>query len=501
MGVRRWICTGCLLFGWVGWIVSQPVIIEPQFTAQQLTEDLDSLHAVLLHTHSDPFAYTTPEALEEQFELAREAIKEGMSATEFYKLINPIFLQLRDIHSRLYLSRRHNGYALNGGYYLPVRIRYLDKKIWVEATKDSILPRGSEVLSVNEIPADEIARQLLAHSYTDGEIGHTRERMLEEEFFSLFPLFFPVDRENNIRYIAPGQSDTAEVALKGIRMIGSKEEMKARKKRQRLADRVEEAPFSLEINAPESTAILRIASFSEGAAARYSRFLRQSFAAIHSQGIRHLIIDLRGNRGGFINRGTELIAYLANEPFPYISHSVVRSSPLLKHKIRRSILFPGLTISLFRASIGKEIVAAWENPAGVMDTLYWEPIDPQGPKRHFDGDVYLLVDGLSISNSSLVHHAIKSNQLGLSIGTPCGGTANGTFGNSADFMLPHSRISGKISTIRIVSLAEDMSYQTEALAPDYLVPLSVEDFISQRDPQLEFARKLIRYPQTKKNEP
>ena len=492
MNVKKWICTGWMLLGWAVAGFSQSAIIEFLLSAEQLSEDLDSLHAILWHTHSDPFAYTTPEALEEQFEVVRYAVREGMTATEFYKLINPIFLQLRDIHSRLYVARRYNGYALNGGYYLPMRIRYLEGKIWVEATKDSILSRGSEVLSVNEIPAAEIARQLLAQSYTDGEIAHTRERVMEEEFFALFPLFFPVDRKNTLSYVAPGTTDTLEIALNGIRLIGSREEMKERKKRQKKAAQAEDAPFVIEIDAPESTAILRIASFSEGSAARYDRFLRQSFASIHAEGIRHLVIDLRGNRGGFINRGTELVAYLTDEPFPYISHSIVRSSPLLRHKIRRGILFPGLMIALFRGSIGREIVAAWENPAGIMDTLYWEPIVPQKPKRRFDGDVYLLVDGLSISNSSLVHHAIKSNRLGLSIGTPCGGTANGTFGNSADFMLPHSRISGKISTIRILSAQEDTSYLKDALPPDYFVPLTVEDFIRQRDPQLDFARELIR---------
>lgn len=492
MGVKKSIFISCLLFAWMRIIFSQPTIIEPLLSKQELSEDLDSLHAILIHTHSDPYAYMSPETLEAQFDAVRDSIQGEMTATAFYKLINPIFIRLHDIHSRLYLSGRNNSYALNGGYYLPMRVRLLAGKMLLDATKDSLFPRGSEVLSVNDIPAHQISRELLAQSYTDGEIGNTRERVMEEDFFSLFPLFFPVERNNKIRYVVPGATDTLEGELSGIRLIGSKQEVKARKKRQRKSGKKKEIPLSFEIRQPESAMILKINSFSTGSRGQYDRLLKQAFTTLSDQDIEHLIIDLRSNRGGFIDRGTQLMGYLTDAPFPYISHSVVRASPLLKHKIKRGMLFPGLSIALFKGAIGKEIVAGWQNPSGSTDTVYWDPIDPQKPKRQFGGEVYLLVDGLSISNSSLVHSAIRNNQLGVSIGTTCGGTANGTFGNSADFQLPNSRISGKISTIRILSVPDDESYQEQALAPDYLVPVTVADFVADRDVQLEFALELIR---------
>lgn len=490
MGIKKiiWVC----IWGWASFVSAQSGIIEPVLTAKQLNEDLDSLYSILVHTHSDPYAYTSPESLAEQFEVVRYAVREGMTPTEFYKLVNPLFIQLRDIHSRLYLSGSNNSYALNGGYFLPLRVRYLEEKLWVSATKDSLLPRGSEVLAINGVSANQIVPQLLAHSYTDGEISNTRQRVMEEEFFSLFPLFFPVQSKNEVSYIAPGSQDTLTGTLKGVRMIGTKTEMKLQRKRRRNARRTKETPYELEIRRTEAVAILTIHSFSEGSGSKYERFIKQSFSSLRAAGIQHLIIDLRGNKGGYIDRGTKLISQFATQSYPYISHSVVRSSPLLKEKIRKGIIFPGLTMSLFRGSIGKEILAGWENPVGTSDTLFWEPIEPIKPEKRFDGDVYLLVDGLSISNSSLVHHAIKANSLGVSIGTPCGGTSNGTFGNSAGFLLPYSRISGKVSTIRIQSDGADNSYQKESLAPDYLVPVEVADFISEKDAQLHFALELIR---------
>ncbi|MEM9932988.1 MAG: S41 family peptidase [Bacteroidota bacterium] len=455
--------------------LSHQGLIDPNL----LKVDLDSLYQLILSTHADPEAFISQEELARTYHELRGQITHPMSAIDFYQLVNPLVTSLKDVHSRIWINLTA---AHRDGYYLPFTIRYLEGKTYLLEEPSGTIPVGSELLTVNGFFIQHIIEALLKEAYTDGETNSTRIRLMEESFKFLLPVYFPIDSSNLIRYTsATDAKDTMRIAYKGV-----KRKMPTKKKNAREG---KSKPLYWETYPENSVGYLYIPSFSEARRKKYNRELKKAFRTFSALRTKSLIIDVRDNKGGFINRGTELLSYLSPKPYKYIDYTVVKSSQLLKDKIKRNILWPSLSTRLFKKVVDKELVYAWKNEVGQVDTIYWEDIAPH-KKFGFTGDTYLLVNGLSLSNSSLVHQAMSHHNLAISIGEPSGGTSHGTFGHTVGFRLPFSHISGILATIRI--LAPHSSFEKETLTPDFVIPDKIEDILNERDSQLDFTWELIR---------
>lgn len=454
---------------------------------EQMKADLDTLRSIMLHTHTDAYAYVSREKLNQAFAEVNKAIETPRTSLEFFRYLNQLWVMLRDVHSRLWLSRRYNDYIKGNGHFLPFGIRYLGGKLFITFDQNDILAPGSEIKSINGIPIEKIVLRLIHAQYSDGNAFYTRIRLMEEDFFWYFPLYFPVHEKNYLVVLSPGNEGSKLIEYPGVQLSQSAKKLKKAPYKQKA-----NKSFRFEMLESNHVAYMKIGSFSAHSDKQYKRFLQQSFEEMNSSNARALIIDIRNNKGGFIDRGSELISYLTEEPFYYIDNSIVRSSKLLKQKIKSGTSMPGLRATFFKKSMGQELIAAWKNDLGAYDTLYWDRIEPQKEKLRFKGQVYLLVNGLSISNAAIVHQVLEKYNLAVTIGEPSGGTSNGTFGHATEFVLPNSMISGRISTIRLNTFPDNFVYQTEPLEPDYLVPDRISHLIDGKDTQLNFTLNLIR---------
>lgn len=451
-------------------------------TPAQMQEDIDSLRSVLYTTPTDPFAFIQKEELESLFRAVEDSIAQPRSVIWFYQQLNPIIISVKDIHTRIWLSWAANPYAHAGGFYLPLKIRYFNQRIYIAGDPGNRVSTGTELIAINGVPAIWIARKLLAEHYTDGDISPTRIGLMEENFANSLPLFFPIDSINALQVRTPGSSRDSLIQYPGIKK--TEKPPKVRKKF--------EESFQLNLLPEDQAAVLRIGSFAQGNELKYRQFLKQSFRTIRKSEVSYLIIDVRGNKGGYIIRGPELLSFLSDKPFFYAYTSIVRASPLFKERIKYDMVFPGLAISVFKKFVGKELASGWQNPVNTYDTLIWEPISPKPEKLRFTGETYLLTNGLSISNSCLLHHAFTYNEMGKTVGTSCGCIETGTFGNSVEFILPNSRITGRVSTIRLTTRKDDYRIVNQGLPPDLNVEDSLTDFLLGKDTQLEFVLSLIR---------
>src|SRR5690606_2998770 len=150
--------------------------------------------------------------------------------------------------------------------------------------------------------------------------------------------------------------------------------------------------------------------------------------------VRNLIVDVRGNAGGWDIQGVELFTYLmkSNEPVKYYQRQYAindKSEFLVYSDISAE---DQENIRLRSEEDGTFSLIEEENPSLKM----------QFPKpNRFKGNLYMLMDEGSFSTTSEFLAVSKSNGLGVFVGEESGGAYEGGNGGSFIHMpLPNSKI-------------------------------------------------------------
>ena len=119
------------------------------------------------------------------------------------------------------------------------------------------------------------------------------------------------------------------------------------------------------------------------------------------------------------------------------------------------------------------------------------PVD--GPlKNHFDGAVYVLIDGGSFSAAADFPATAAFHKRATFIGEETGGAAEGNnSGPEIVLTLPESQLHIGIPIYKYFN-AVDKREQHRGTLPTYAVTQSIEDLEKGRDTVLEFTRELIR---------
>ncbi|HET6991493.1 MAG TPA: S41 family peptidase, partial [Bacteroidia bacterium] len=115
------------------------------------------------------------------------------------------------------------------------------------------------------------------------------------------------------------------------------------------------------------------------------------------------------------------------------------------------------------------------------------------PAAHvFSGDIYVLIDGGSFSATCLASACLHYYHRAVFIGEETGGCeyAQGGYFVKSSFELPHTHL--RFSMTNSMSVGKtDMINTSLGVKPDYFVPLTIDDILKQRDPAMDFAKRLI----------
>jgi carboxyl-terminal processing protease len=198
-------------------------------------------------------------------------------------------------------------------------------------------------------------------------------------------------------------------------------------------DRVESPVIASEMLEGD-IAYLQLADFN----AQVPRLLRDELRELVRQNPRGIILDLRGNPGGYLHVGVQV----ASEFLAYNS--------VVLHEIRRDAA---------------------------------EPVDHLASRGGLATDLPLvvLVNGGSASASEIVAGAIRDNQRGVLIGTPTYGKGS----VQSTHTLPDG--SGLRVTISRWQLPSGDQLDGTGIEPDIMVDLTTEDWTEGRDPQRDRA--------------
>jgi hypothetical protein len=317
--------------------------------------------------------------------------------------------------------------ALSGtGQFFPLRLFISDHKAYYLSAPGipaaDIMP-GCEIVAINNTPVNEIIDQLLCIIPSDGNCITTKYRELNRDFPYYYHL---LDQSDQYDVTFSTSSVAGNLQLNAVSYLETVDR-----------DVVPIQPYDFQLEDDPESGVLTIASFGIMNLEEYFAFLDSVFKQLGESGVQSLLLDLRGNTGGHPIFAAQLFSYLTDKDFTYFKR----------------------------------------NPE-VED---FEPLyNPMQPNRHhFNGDIYVLVNGACQSTTGHLISLLKYHTSAIFIGEEPGSTFTcNDF--SFQFQLPYTGIEVNVPRTTFVTDVAGFS-EKEPFPLDYRVDVSVKDLLSGKD--------------------
>ena len=451
------------------------------YPVEALKDDLKVLWDVLEEGHGGLDRYTPADALKKSFVAAGDSLTGPSTEFDFYAMLLPLVAGIKDGHTRLTLSPAAGACLDAQPVFLPFGLRFLKDKAYVfrNLSSDAGIKDGAELLAIDGTPMRDVVPALLALLPSDAGIRTSGFRRLEypAAFGRLLALRFGRRESRRIGFRPFPGGETREITIPCITAADV-----VRLLSERYPATAERRP-AYELSFEGATAVLTIRVFGDDpdkARPRFPEFLEETFRALEERGTPGLIIDLRGNGGGFDEYGKLLFAHVMDRPFLYYW--------ALETKKDRYDLFRFTDES---AASAEELARPLrKNARGGFDVTGHPNRGLQTPRKpRFAGRVAILIDGGSFSTTGETTSLFHYHKKAVFFGEECG---SGYYGSTSGFMvtatLPNTRIQIRVPLV-LCRMAVDGYPKDRGIVPDFPVTPTIEDLLAGRDPVM--ARALL----------
>ena len=453
-----------------------------------LKKDLAILQGVLESHHPGLYWYQTESEWRERISLAANQLNNPLTEPEFRKILRPLVSNIRCGHTSIRASKKWQRYAdtLRIQKLFPISVKCWSDTMLVLGNldpKDSLLVRGTQILSINGRSPKEMYDSLFPYIFGDGFNESHKYQTLSGwgTFGNYYRQYLDSSSSLNIELI-----DVSGIRQSVVRSYytpvrdSSKKVPSAKLTKKQKRIRRLEGIRSLQIDLKEKQALLRINSFSQNG--RLRRFFRKGFKLLDQNNIEDLIIDVRNNGGGRVGNSTAITRYVTDRRFKIADslYAVRRNSSYgkyIEHNLAIQASMPFLTR---------------KRKDGLHHFGYFERhfFTPKKNNR-FSGRVYILTGGNSFSATTLFVQAVKGQKNITVIGEETGG---GAYGNSAweipDVTLPHTGVRFRLPLFRMV-MNKEIPNDGRGILPDVYVGSTVESVRRNIDNKMQVAVQLI----------
>lgn len=501
-------------------------------SAEALHEDVDKLYTQLKRNHPKLYQYITKQDLEFKLDSLKQSITTPLTSKAFYRKLAPVFATIRQGHLSLRPARKRykkkdwKALKKKKFEFYELDFEYLDEKLWVKRTvgKDSSHV-GAEVLRIDGTPVKSLIETYKTRFASDGYNTTLYNRAVGR----FFKVFYVRDRgfldSLEVTFRTPDSTyskmfkrvskktkktpkDTLNAKQDSLKpptpkKKPSKADLKARqlaKKKKRKTNKVygyisrsKEYTRNFKFIGTDSTvAYMKVRGFSNG---NYKTFYKESFQKIKTLKTKHLIIDLRDNGGGRVAEVQYLYSFLTDQPFQFTEKSEVANRwPFLKVLTSNTtpIVVKSIATLLTPLFVGHSLFKIRKQD----DKLYYNLRDSklkQPHALHFDGEVYVLINGNSFSASSLIATHLKATQRATFVGEETGGAYNGCVaGFYKMYELPATKLIARIGLMQL-----EAPYKQEpdgyGIRPDVEILPTAKDRAADRDVELEWILKNMKH--------
>lgn len=472
-----------LILGCIICLITTSAFAQESFTPTQIKQDLQFLKKRFEDMHPGMYYYTSPAEYDSVFQQLYNGVERKMTYQEAFRYIAPMISSVKDGHTSYKFKK--NKYGKNPKLF-PFYIQQFGTTTYISynGTTDTTLVRGTELIALNDEPFEQVIQNLTTLYGTDNDNPSSKAYYAQRAFNIFYFKYNGSSDSLKLTYKLPLKDS---LISKYVKCLPQSEIVKNLKKNYKNVLR-SNFDYSV-VDSTNKVAKLDITSFSmkgkflDIGQVKFKKQLKKRFEVIKKEGVEHLIVDFRGNGGGFIPNIARLTKYFATEPFVLLDTTFFKRKAFRKVAPFYTIFPPVVTRMLYKPYDDTFFYRKPKKP------ITFQPIT----KNHFDQKVYFLIDGGSYSATTFTMALLKDMNIGTYIGQPPGGANWGSFASTwNDFKLPNTKIVVHMPLYKLLHNMPNQRVKTFLLTPDYNVNASFEDFLQRKDSVLEFTLDLIK---------
>jgi len=460
-------------------------------TPKKMERDLK----VLLETlegHPDPYAKIEEKEFQKLVKQVEKEISQDLDEIDFFKHIARLVASIGDGHSSAYMPRfwMKKARIANGAFPCEVYLSNDNELFVIKSYGKQKIPLGAQILEINGKPIDDFVAEVAP--YVSHETIPFRNVQISENFDLMLYLVF---KQVDDLVLKIKTSNTAAIKVypmpyKDWRI--QKKDLREEREKKLATGK----PYDFKI-VETGVAKIDIFSFSVTDIERFKFFLDKTFKQIKKERVHSLIIDVRGNYGGWPKVASELFHYIHEGHFKTMAKSSMKISfpyrtyftdknPMLKN--------PNVIFTQRRHFLDIEAIVRGQLGTFKDEELFFNEA-PITKNHEFEGDTYVLIDRQSYSASSSFASTFQCYSMGYLIGESTGGTKIFR-ANAFRKQLPRSTIILTLSTTKLYTACYDQ--ENEPVKPNVEVETTILDRAHGFDAQLFTALTLIKQVQEKK---
>ena len=438
--------TALLLFstGFFGSYIDIKAAESKTYSRKELVQDLKQIETTIMN--ENPLFFADRQKLKSDFIKKYTLIEDKMTELEFYRLINPLIVNVNCGHTNLYISEALEKNREEKAEFFPLKVTLLNDQLYIlENDSESGIKAGNKIKSINGLSSKKIIEKLIKNISGDGD-SETKQRFIISKYFN--SRFYD--------FVDSSVDSSDEFLVKYLNQDGIKATANLNAEQNRSYNLT---AWSLHFaaykdgNYYESKifndyALLDLNVFMQEKEEKFDAFLAEFFLNLKEEKVSKLVIDLRGNFGANPFMSKTLLSYLVSKETEYFTDNL----PFLQRLL-------GFT----------------------------DPIKTS--ENNFEGEIVLLTDGANFSTAAHFVSFIKYHNLATIIGSKTGGSYVCT-DSSKDIVLSNTRMRLHYSTL-VYELAVEGLPKNKGIKPDITLKKEINDILNMRDPQLKRALEIL----------
>ncbi len=481
--------------------------LEQTIAIEKLQKDVDYVQHKLEKLHPSLYKYISKKALNAKFDSVRKGINKPITSKEFFFLMSPVVASVHQGHMILSppfkrVDKKEQKRLLKSGVgpLSQFDFEWMNYKLFVtkNKSKEKSIQTGAEVISINQVPPQNIYNKYRDTYTSDGYNTTYLARGFARRFTTYFTNEMGIN--DSLMYVFK-QNDS----LKSILVKRLKPEKKAKvitvtkasdkkntitKREKRIygydaTSKVFSKNLSF-VQADSTIAILKIKDFSKGS---FRKAYREIFGILKKKETKTLIIDLRNNPGGRVAEVVELNSYLTDKNFVMLQNAEVTSKTSL-WKLGVFSKIPMVSYPFIATGYPFYMVFSYlrtqKNSDGKFTYSLVGSKERESKPNHFSGKIYVLINGGSFSASCLLAATLKTNINITFVGEETGGGFNSTVAGLLPVLtLPNTKLPMRIGLMDVKTTNQTDVFG-HGIYPDIEIIPTIKDKIDNKDPEMEW---------------